>query len=75
MIGEFSLTQKRKSMALVTLSAAVSGTFGIYVAVGSNIQILSWFVFLCALMILLTLFFTSTTNSNDVKTKMKEAML
>lgn len=61
MIGEFSLTQKRKSMALVTLSAAVSGTFGIYVAVGSNIQILSWFVFLCALMILLTLFFTSTT--------------
>ncbi|MGN1281252.1 MAG: hypothetical protein ACI4UM_05055, partial [Succinivibrio sp.] len=61
MIGEFSLTQKRKTMALVTLSAAISGTLGIYVAVGSNIQILSWFIFLCALLILLTMFFTTTT--------------
>ena len=61
MIGEISLTQLRKRMALVTLLIAVFGALSIYLAIGSNIQLLSWFIFLCALSILLALFYTTSS--------------
>ncbi len=57
MVGEIPVTQLRKRMAILTLIASVFGAIAIYIALGSNIQVLSWFIFLCVMCILATLFY------------------
>ena len=59
MIGEITLTQLRKRMALGALVAGFFGAVAIFLSVGNNIQIFSWMIFLCVLAILLTLFYTT----------------
>ncbi len=57
MVGEIPVTQLRKHMAIITLVASVFGAIAIYIALGSNIQVLSWFIFLCVMSVLATLFY------------------
>lgn len=58
MVGAISLTQLRKGMAVVTIFAAVFGSLAVFLAVGNNLQVLSWFIFLGAISILAALFYT-----------------
>lgn len=58
MSGEISLSQLRKGMALMTLVCSVLGFLAVALAVGNNLQVLSWFVFLGVLSILAALFYT-----------------
>lgn len=57
MVGDLPVTQLRKRMAIITLIATVFGAIAIYIALGSNIQVLSWFIFLCVMCVLATLFY------------------
>ncbi len=57
MVGDMPVTQLRKRMALITVVAAIFGAVAIYLALGSNIQVLSWFIFLCVMSVLATLFY------------------
>ncbi|NLK85387.1 MAG: hypothetical protein GX278_05505 [Aeromonadales bacterium] len=63
MIGEISLTGLRKRMAIVTLLTTIFGGIAIYLSMGSNIQTLSWFIFICVICVLLTLVFSFTTKT------------
>ncbi|MBQ9273357.1 MAG: 1,4-dihydroxy-2-naphthoate octaprenyltransferase [Succinivibrio sp.] len=58
MTGAISLSQLRKGMATVILLCVLSGLIALFLAVGNNIQVLAWFVFLGALSILAALFYT-----------------
>lgn len=58
MIGSISLTSLRKSMATVTLMAIATGTVALLLAVGSDLELLSWFVFLGMLAVLAAIFYT-----------------
>ncbi len=56
-VGEITVSQLRKRMAVVTVVSSVMGAVSIYLAFGSNIQVLSWFIFICVLSVLVTLFY------------------
>lgn len=58
MSGAISVGQLRKGMAVVTMAAALSGFIAVGLAVGGNLQVLSWFIFLGVLSILAALFYT-----------------
>ncbi len=58
MVGAISITQLRKGMAVVTILAAIFGSIAVFLAVGNNLQVLSWFIFLGAISILAALFYT-----------------
>jgi 1,4-dihydroxy-2-naphthoate octaprenyltransferase len=58
MSGAISVGQLRKGMAVVTLAAAFTGVIAVGMAVGGNLQVLSWFIFLGVLSILAALFYT-----------------
>lgn len=58
MSGAISVSQLRKGMALVIIAAAISGVIAVGLAVGGNLQVLSWFIFLGVLSILAALFYT-----------------
>ncbi len=58
MVGAISLTQLRKGMAVVTIIAAICGALAVFLAVGNNLQVLSWFIFLGVISILAALFYT-----------------
>lgn len=58
MTGNISLALLRKGMAVIILLAAISGFIAVALAVGNNLQVLSWFVFLGVLAILAALFYT-----------------
>ena len=63
MIGQISLNSLKKRMAILTVMTAFFGGLAIYLSMGNNIQILSWFIFLCAVGILMTSFFTINTEN------------
>lgn len=58
MVGDISLTQLRKGMAVVTILATICGALAVFLAVGNNLQVLSWFIFLGVISILAALFYT-----------------
>ncbi|MCR5536808.1 MAG: 1,4-dihydroxy-2-naphthoate octaprenyltransferase [Succinivibrio sp.] len=58
MTGNISLALLRKGMAMVTLMASISGFMALTLAVGNNLQVLSWFIFLGLISILAALFYT-----------------
>lgn len=58
MVGAISLTQLRKGMAVVTILATICGVAAVILAVGNNLQVLSWFIFLGVISILAALFYT-----------------
>ncbi len=58
MSGEISLSQLRKGMAMVTVLSAFFGLCAVGLAVGNNLQLLSWFIFLGIISILAALFYT-----------------
>ncbi|MDD6317525.1 MAG: 1,4-dihydroxy-2-naphthoate octaprenyltransferase [Succinatimonas hippei] len=58
MSGAISVSQLRKGMALVIIAAAISGVIAVGLAVGGNLQVLSWFIFLGVLSILAALLYT-----------------
>ncbi len=61
MIGELPVAALRKKMAFVTIFSTLSGAIAIYLSLGSNIQILSWFMFLCVCSVLLTFCYTTSS--------------
>ena len=63
MIGGLSLTALRKRMAVVTLLTAIFGGISIFLAMGSNIQTLSWFIFISVVCLLLTSVFSINTEN------------
>lgn len=58
MLGSISLTSLRKSIVIVTLLATLTGSIALLMAVGSNMQVLSWFVFIGVGAILAAIFYT-----------------
>ncbi|HAR80430.1 MAG TPA: 1,4-dihydroxy-2-naphthoate octaprenyltransferase [Succinivibrionaceae bacterium] len=58
MSGAISLAQLRKGMACVTMLSAFVGFIAVALAVGNNLQVLSWFIFLGVISILASLFYT-----------------
>ncbi len=58
MIGSISLTQLRKAMGTVTLLATGSGMLMLIMALNSNLEALSWFVFLGVAAVLAAIFYT-----------------
>uniref|UniRef100_UPI00402A6A50 1,4-dihydroxy-2-naphthoate octaprenyltransferase n=1 Tax=Succinivibrio sp. TaxID=2053619 RepID=UPI00402A6A50 len=58
MLGSISLTALRKSMATVTLLATICGSLALFMSVGNNIEVLSWFVFLGVAAVLAAIFYT-----------------
>ncbi len=58
MSGAISISQLRKGMALVILLCACTGVIAVGMAVGNDLQLLSWFIFLGVLSILAALFYT-----------------
>ena len=58
MSGAIALSQLRKGMAWVTMLCAGCGFVAVALAVGNNLQVLSWFIFLGVLSILAALFYT-----------------
>lgn len=58
MSGAISIAQLRKGMAVVTMLSAISGIVAVVMAVGGNLQVLSWFVFLGVIAILASLLYT-----------------
>lgn len=58
MLGSISLTTLRKSMATVTLMATVSGALALFLCIGNNLELLSWFAFLGVGAILAAIFYT-----------------
>lgn len=58
MSGAISISQLRKGMAVVILMASLSGVIAVGLAVGGNLQVLSWFIFLGVLSMLAALFYT-----------------
>ncbi|MDY6321727.1 MAG: 1,4-dihydroxy-2-naphthoate octaprenyltransferase [Succinivibrio sp.] len=58
MSGAISISQLKKGMAVVIVLSALSGVVAVGLAVGGNLQVLSWFIFLGVLSILAALFYT-----------------
>lgn len=58
MLGSISLTTLRKSLVTVTILATITGSIALLMAVGSNMQVLSWFVFIGVGAILAAIFYT-----------------
>lgn len=58
MAGAISIAQLRRGMAVVIIMAAITGVIAVGMAVGGDLQVLSWFIFLGVLAILAALFYT-----------------
>jgi len=56
-----TVARLRKNMALVIIFSTFFATVAISMSLGSSIQMLSWFVFLCVLCVMLTFMFNTTT--------------
>ncbi len=58
MAGAISISQLRRGMAVVIIITAITGVIAVGMAVGGDLQVLSWFIFLGVLSILAALFYT-----------------
>lgn len=58
MSGEISLSQLRRGMAVACVTAAILGMIAVGLALGNNLQLFAWFIFLGVLSILAALFYT-----------------
>lgn len=58
MAGAISIAQLRRGMAVVIMITAITGVIAVGMAVGGDLQVLSWFIFLGVLAILAALFYT-----------------
>lgn len=58
MSGAISIPQLKKGMAIVILMCTLTGITAVGMAVGGDLQLLSWFVFLGVISILAALFYT-----------------
>lgn len=62
MVGSTSITVVRKTMAIVTLLTAIFGFSAIFIAVGSDIQSVSWFAFMVTIAVILSVLFTAANS-------------
>ena len=62
MVGSTSITVVRKTMAIITLITSILGFTAIVMAVGSDIQSVSWFAFMVTIAVILSVLFTAANS-------------